>query len=229
MNWFKKLLASHNLRLPDSVYPQIDTIVEIIINYCKNLTSIPSTPVQMGIISFVDIYTNQNLNIKIFLDNRMANEELLSGREKNTGDIYVGVYYDIFGKELSSNLTSTFRQFLKNQIIHELSHSVDQKITNINLQNKYNNNLYLLKSTEFDAYSKEITEYIKAAYKNPLNQKMIMNWLKSNNFGTNSIENNQIKNILNINPELFDIINYWRVNKPTYLQKFRQRIINDII
>ena len=112
--------------------------------------------------------------------------------------------------------------------MHELSHSIDPKIKSLN--KNYPNTHEYLKPTEFDGYSQELTGYIKTAYEKPENRKMIKEWLISNSFGELFKNTNQdLLNILKIPWQIFDIINFWRINNPIYVRKFRQRIYNEII
>jgi len=230
MNWYKKIkFSSYNLKMPPEIYPQIDNIVESILNFYRNYTGLPSSPEKIGTISFVDNYSGENISSDIYINNNFVEKDnrIPAKRDRITGNIYFNIYeiVDRYPEQINMNVLKTY---LTNQLVHELSHSIDPKIKSLN--KRYPNTHEYLKPTEFDAYSKELTEYIKTAYEKPENRKMIKEWLVSNSFGElfrNTNEN--LLNILNISQLIFDIINFWKINNPTYLRKFRQRIYNEVI
>ena len=226
MNWYKTLkLASYNLRMPNEAYSQIDTIVENILNFYKNYTGLPNSPIKIGTISFIDNYSGENVSSDIYINNNFIENDngTPAKRDRITGNIYFNIYeiVDRYPEQIDMNV---LKPYIKNQLMHELSHSIDPKIKSLN--KKYPNTHEYLKPTEFDGYSQELTGYIKKAYEKPENRKIIKEWLVSNSFG--KFDQNIIGK-LKIHPDLFKIINFWRINDSTYLRKFRQRIYNEII
>ena len=231
MNWYNKLkFSSYNLRMPPEIYPQIDTIVENILNFYRNYTGLPNSPIKIGTISFIDNYSGENVSSDIYLNNITIEDDYntLAKRDRITGNIYFNIYNIHSSNDISEQNLSKVKNIIKNQLIHELSHSIDPKIKS--LDKKYPNVEEYSKPTEFDAYSKELTEYIKKAYEKPENRKIIKEWLISNSFGELFRDTNEnLLNILNIPQPIFDIINFWRIKNFTYLRKFRQRIYNEVI
>jgi len=230
MNWYKKIkFSSYNLKMPPEIYPQIDNIVENILNFYRNYTGLPSSPEKIGTISFVDNYSGENVSSDIYINNSFMKDDgnTLAKRDRITGNIYFNIYdvIEISPDEINMNV---LKSYLTNQIIHELSHSIDTKIKS--LDKKYPNTHEYLKPTEFDGYSQELTGYIKKAYEKPENRKMIKEWLISNSFGELSRNTNEdLLNILKIPQPIFDIINFWKISNSIYLKKFRQRIYNEVI
>jgi len=226
MNWYKKIkFSSYNLRMPPEAYPQINTIVENILNFYKNYTGLPNSPEKIGEISFIDNYSGENVSSDVYMNNSFMEDDNYTPakRDRITGNIYFNIYktIEIRPEEIDTNI---LKSYLTNQLMHELSHSIDPKIKSLN--KNYPNTHEYSKPTEFDGYSQELTGYIKKTYEKPENKQIIKEWLVSNSFG--EYEPNIIKK-LNINPDLFKIINFWRINNPTYLRKFRQRIYNEVI
>jgi len=226
MNWYKRIkFSSYNLRIPPEIYSQINNTVENILNFYKNYTGLPNSPEKIGTISFVDNYSGENISSDIYINNNFVenDNDIPAKRDRITGNIYFNIYkiIDRYPEQIDLNI---LKPYLENQLMHELSHSIDPKIKSLN--KRYPNTHEYLKPTEFDAYSLEITGYIKKAYKKPENRKIIKEWLISNSFG--KLDQNII-DILKIHPDLFRIINFWRINNPIYFRKFRQRIYNEVI
>jgi len=230
MNWYKVLkFSSYSLEFPKDVYPQIKEIVEKIINfyikYKKPLLGVTF----IGKIIFLDIYSKRQLISKIYITNEVVstkvtlNNKPLAYRDRINGNIYFNIVKEFLqGVKDDINLV---KLTIENQLIHELTHSVDPKI--INLNRTYPNIAHrLLTPTEFDSHSKEIISYINTAYKNIKNKDKIKNWVISDKFGElDSI----IMNILNIPDPIFRIIQFWKDNKPIFYRKLKQRIYNEVI
>jgi len=48
-NWYKNIIySSWNLKTPENIYPQIDNIVNNIVDFYRNLNEVPSTPLKIG-------------------------------------------------------------------------------------------------------------------------------------------------------------------------------------
>jgi hypothetical protein len=226
MNWYKKVkISSNTLKLPPEIYPQIETIIKNILLFYKNFQSLPSSPIQIGTISFLDKYSNQNVSSNIYINNKFVEQagNIPAQRDRITGNIYFNIYKEVnvFPERIDENY---LKNILTNQLYHELSHSIDPKI--ISLQKQYPNMSDWSKPTEFDAYSRELIEYVKNAYQNPQNKESIKQWLVSESFGET---NPEINTILNIPSPLFVIINFWKQNNPIYIKKLKQRIYNEVI
>jgi len=230
MNWFKIYkYNSYNLRLPTEIESQIDIVVNNIINFYKTLKSIPASPVQIGTISFFNIYSKSDISVNIFMNNQFVEDDgdTPAKRDRNTGNIYLNIFKQSISVPQDFNdesLKYTLRNTLKNQLYHELSHSIDPKIISLNKQ--YSGMDEKLRPTEFDGYSQEITRYILEAYKIPQNKEKIREWVTSSFFGE---DNNEIMGLLKIPDYIFNIIKKWRYDNPDFLKRFRQRIYNEIM
>jgi len=231
MNWYQILkFSSYNLKIPPEAYSQIDTTVENILNFYKNYTGLPNSPMKIGTISFVDNYSGENIFSDIYINNSFMEDDndTPAKRDRITGNIYFNIYKLVDRGKYNLKIENTLKLYLENQLMHELSHSIDPKIKSLN--KNYPNTHEYLKPTEFDGYSQELTGYIKNAYKKPENREIIKEWLVSNSFGELFINTNRnLLNILKIPQMIFDIINFWRINNLIYLRKFRQRIYNETI
>jgi len=86
-----------------------------------------------------------------------------------------------------------------------------------------------LSAIEFDAYSKEITEIIKTAYKGEDNKEMIRRWISSKSFYYEIEESMEIVFILNISFFYLEVISYWGKNNSKYIRKLRQRLYNEVL
>jgi hypothetical protein len=226
MNWYKKLKrGSYTLNLPAEIYPQIKKIIKDILLFYKNFQALSSSPIQIGTISFFDKYSNQNISSIIYINNKFIEQEgnIPAQRDRITGNIYFNIYkeVEISPKTIDYNY---LKHILTNQLVHELSHSIDPKITS--LQKQYPNIKEWSKPTEFDAYSRELIEYIRNAYQNPQNKENIKQWIVSESFGET---NPEIIRKLNIPFDLFLIIDFWKQNNPIYIKKLKQRIYNEVI
>jgi len=83
-----------------------------------------------------------------------------------------------------------------------------------------------LQPTEFDAYSLEITGYIKKAYEDTNNKEIIEKWICSSDI---DIIDDNLLVVLNMPIPLFYIIGLWAEKNKKYIRKFRQRIYNEVI
>ena len=226
MNWFKIYkYGSYNLRLPPEAENQIDIVVNNIINFYKTLKSLPASPIQIGTVSFFDIYSKNNISVNIFMSNQFVEDDKKTPakRDRKTGNIYCNIFkaFLIDPDRIDWN---NLKPILKNQLYHELSHSIDPKIISLNKQ--YSGMDEKLRPTEFDGYSQEITRYILEAYKIPQNKEKIREWVTSSFFGE---DNNEIMGLLKIPDYIFNIIKKWRYDNPDFLKRFRQRIYNEIM
>lgn len=227
MNWYKKVIfSSWNLKFPQEIYFQIEETVSLIIPILINLIKLPNSPIFIKKIESVNIYNNNLISSNIYLNNEFVEKEngfdVPGLRDRITGDIYLNIYKSFVYNKHSIDI-NYFRERLTNHIIHELSHSIDPKIVELN---KVYNIYEYLKPTEFDAYSKEITESIKNAYRNKDNKEILKNWIISNSFGEPIPE---IINILNMPENNYYLIQFWRNNQPTFYKKLRQRLYNEVL
>ena len=225
-NWYKKyIFSSWNLKFPENIYPQVDNIVENIVNFYQNFNDIPSSPLNIGTVSFVNPYNNKNVISNIYINNKKVIDDggTIAKRDRVNGNVYFNIFGNLLFKEPTEIELSSLRNFSRQHLIHELSHSIDPKIVNLNKVYDYSE---YLKPTEFDAYSKEITEYIKRAYSFPENKNILKEWIIGVNFG--GIDDT-IKAILKMPEPIFYIIQYWRDNSPEFYRKLRQRLYNEVL
>ena len=224
-NWYKNTTySSWNLKTPENIYPQIDNIVNNIVDFYRTLKEVPSTPLKIGTVSFLDEYSGNNIFSDIYINNKMVEDDggTFAKRDRDNGNIYFNIFKEAILNGVNEQYLNTLRNFLRGNLIHELSHSIDPKI--VDLDKTYN--LYdYLKPTEFDAYSKEITDFIKKAYQDKNNREILKDWIVSSDFG---IYSEEINNILNMPSPLFQIINIWKNNNLKFYRKLRQRIANEV-
>jgi len=162
MNWYKKYkYSSYNLRLPPEIENQIDIVVNNIINFYKTLKNLPAFPVQMGTISFFDVYSKKDISVPIFMSNQFVEDDKKTPakRDRKTGNIYFNIFKAFLLDPYKIDWDN-LKPMFKNQLYHELSHSIDPKI--ISLDKQYPNTHNFLQPTEFDGYSQEITRYIRS-------------------------------------------------------------------
>lgn len=220
MNWYK--ISSHNIRIPDNVYIQINNIAQLAAQ--KNKEDQNGSEEQLGVIKFIDIYSGENISVNVVLsDKQWSGGYFASYNPVNNFIILLR-----FGGNID-NWDTVSIQDLKKQfyssIVHEIIHSIDPKIRK---DLSYNiNQEYDFKFHEFDALCYEITnsvilelkdieiidsdEFVKA-------KKDIKIFLK------NKILYNQSC------PDIFGgiyckIIKKW-IQNPVFLKKFKQRIVN---
>ncbi len=226
MNWYKNIIfSSRNLKLPEGTEEQVRGIVDKIIISLQNLQNLPEDPILIGQINFINPYNKQNSLSNIYLNNKTVEEtgNTVAMRDRQTGDIYLNIYKAFLLSHKNLIDINYTKKILKEHLFHELTHSIDPKI--INLNKTYDMYEYD-KPTEFDAYSREITNYINTAYKSEENQALLKRYMVSNSFGEPL---DDIINILNMPINLFFIIKYWKENNPKYIKQLRQRIFNEVI
>lgn len=228
VNWYRIFKsAAFNIKFTEEINPQIEQIVNQLLQYLYNLQEIPAQPIFMGQINYINPYNKQEIHNNIYLNNKIMEDEnnTVAMIDRQTGNVYINIYKTFIPPKIKPADYLYVKEILKNHLIHEIIHSADPKISNLN-------KIYDLpeysKPTEFDAYSKEITSYMLNYYKN-LNDKQketIETWIKNNNFGERT---GDIKDLLYMPDDLFNIMKYWKVNNPDYIRKLRQRLYTEVI
>ena len=213
MNWYKYLkFSSRNIKLPKEIEKQINDITNISVKYYfsnqkkKNIA---------GIIYFTNPYTKQQDNIPVVL------HPLTSGFENtianfNPQERIINIF-PYHHKIQDVNFSKLFN-YIKENLYHEITHSIDPKFLIKDWWRNRKNVDYLLREEEFDAYSKQI-EYIVQNNINKTNIENLKTWLRTNNIESMPDYLQNYKNI----------IQYWQTNKPIYIKKLKQRIYNSFI
>jgi len=226
-NWYKNIIfSSYNLNFPEEIYSQINETIDSIILILNNLIELPQSPIFIKKIEFINPYFKKYNFSNIYLNNEFVEQkdgiDIPGIRDRITGDIYINIY-KLFIYNKSNIDINYMKKILFNHLIHELSHSIDPKI--IELNKEYNMNEYL-KPTEFDAYSKEITENIKNSYKDKNNRNILKNWIITDNFGHFVPE---IIKILNMPEHNYYLIQLWKQESPELYRRLRERIYNEVL
>lgn len=223
MNWYKKI-ASYNLNFPNDLYSQIENITKKLVSTLYNLSELPSQPIFMGKINFINPYNQQAVSSNIYLNNQTVDNDngTAAKRDRKTGDIYINVYKDFLTPQMTPEYDVANNR-MYNHLLHEIAHEIDPKIYSLN---KQYNMMEHLKPTEFDAYSKEITNSFRKAFTTPENKKILQQYIMGNSFG--EFDTN-IQNIININPYSYIIMQAWKREKPEYIRTLRIRLYNEVI
>lgn len=231
MNWYKLAnfkYGSYSLELPKKAYWQIDEILKKILNFYKNVKTMPQSPIFIGTISFENIYTNKESISNIYINNKIVsiNGGTIAYRDRINGNIYFNIIKERLLDLRKNKDYNKIKNEMKSELTHEITHSIDLKIVNLNIKYPPNTDR-LFTPTEFDAYSKEIINYVKNAYKIDKNKEIIKKWLIFDNF--EEIDENMIRT-LNMPEQIFQIIQYWKKNnKKDFLKRLRQRLFMEVI
>lgn len=210
MNWYKKVIIStHNIKIPEEIYGDIDEISNIVTNYRlskKNENEV------IGQLNFINPYTKQNENINIAIIPQ-------NDQYKNSIANYKDNLITIFPYHLITNQTNFQILFnaYKLAITHEVTHAIDPKLKINNYTKNINQSLLFSRDDEFDAYSNQIKNDILNNF-TPENEKLLRSWLSS-------------ADALNLPLFIkhYDIvIKDWLNNNPQYVKKLKTRLYNEL-
>ncbi len=183
MNWYQKL-AANNLRFNNEqeMFEQINRIIDVIIQKHMNLFSENEvkeikSPVFVGTIQLSgksSYNNNTEKDANIYLLGIAERGKAIGSRDKNDGNIVLN--FDKFlinDKNKSPQEQKRTRIWYQNNLYHELTHGIDPKRVVLNRDYPGNRSNW---PTEFDAYSKEIVEFVK---NNPHKQNAVESWIYS--------------------------------------------------
>jgi hypothetical protein len=213
MNWYKKIiLSSKNIQFPDDIEEQIDEISNKTVEY---YFSQQNEKIFGGTFNFINPYNNQLNSIPTIIHPftiEFKNTIAIFNPQKRILSIFP-YHHNI--KDINP---SNFFNYIKSYIYHEITHAIDPKFLIEDWWRNRQDVDYLLREEEFDAYSKQIEQTIKNNI-NDINIENLKMWLKTDN---TDLMPGCLKDHL-------DIIQYWKINKPIYMKKLKQRLYNFFI
>jgi len=219
-NNYKLLLASKNISIPKDLEIKIDNISKELVSLCSGEKIIQRK--HIGTISY------DNKNINIFIDNKNTIERPVAATN-NDGNIVF--FPEIMEQQYPKN---NLENYIKNVIIHEITHSIDPKTNTDKYDYKtksqeiektyyeFNQSEFLNKHfnfpPEFDAYSKELTTIIiNFITSNPSTKDYVKKWLVSSSI--------YIPILISQDPIWNEFLK--RIN-PKNHRRLKQRVWNDI-
>jgi len=219
MNWYKK--ATKNIRLPQIAYRHIDAIADLIVDFYSKNNSPPKNPIKIYTVRFPNPFYNLVVFANIFLINEFFSLTIAPAARRSNGDITVRFNKHWLGRK-NTGLLNVIKRFYYSVILHEINHASDPKI--IFLDKKYKHLIYEDKPTEFDALSKQMTEYFKNLWRDKDARQPIKDFLMYGDIS--KIKDPTFTNILKSIPAY---LKYWKNNNPKFFRMILQRIYNEVI
>lgn len=211
MNWYVKILfASHNMRFSKETETDIDEITNFIVDYrSKNKTNNDI----IGPLTMENPYTETKLEIDIYvLPLNNAKPNVAAEYDPNNNRLWIYVYNVKTNEKDQYKLFNIYRPFIS----HELVHAIDPKFAEDVYVRPKDNDDPLLLPTEFDGYSKQISEILKKSI-TPQNEEQIKNWIRTQNLDALPTELSSFKNLLFL----------WKEESPIYIRRLFTRLYNE--
>lgn len=222
MNWYKKCLASKNIFVHDKTKKDAFLSAKKIKLMWNDFYNSGLDKIFVSYIEIIDIYSNFSGKIKIFLRRRVGKSVINPSAEYDKYSENINVYPE--NMVLSEIIKSVGDYNSVNEIyfviMHEIIHIIDPKlkkgIISPTTDLLEDSSLYYSKPSEFDAWSKQISEALSFGCLE--NKKEVKEWLIS-------------EKILPLpkclNQQYAYPLFHWSKNK-TLIKKFKQRIYNEI-
>jgi len=220
MNWYKKA-TSWNIRTTENFIDKCCDIADEAYKFVGQKFA----PAVYNKITFFNLYTNQEEYFDIIIQDDKREAIANYNVEKKIMTIYPNSLNDVDMTNETKGIEA-----IEKAAIHEFTHAIDPKFKQQkfiekqkNLGQQFGFDYYNF-PTEFDAYSKQITEdikgFISADYDN--NFDIVYNWVMTT-------DHNIPEFLIDYNKIILAWRQYDNLYRSRYIRKFKQRLYNEII